>query len=92
MKKLHFTIILLLFSAGLFAQAPEGLNYQAIARNSLGVALVSQNISVRFTISDSIGTNVYYEETHNVTTNALGLFTLNVGSGAVVSGTFSSIN
>jgi uncharacterized protein (TIGR02145 family) len=50
-------------------------------------------VKVRFSIRDSIATGaIKYQETHNPTTSALGLFSVNVGMGTVVSGTFSGIN
>jgi uncharacterized protein (TIGR02145 family) len=75
------------------AQAPQGIPYQAIARNASGQAIASTAVKVRFSIRDSIATGaIKYQETHNPTTSALGLFSVNVGMGTVVSGTFSGIN
>ena len=84
----------ILFTTGMaLAQAPQGIPYQAVARNSSGVILVSQPIMVRFTIHDNTaGGSTVYQETFNPTTTAQGLFNVNVGTGSVVSGTFSSIN
>jgi hypothetical protein len=75
------------------AQAPQGIPYQAIARNASGVAIANTAVKVRFSIRDSLATGaIKYQETHNPTTSALGLFSVNVGMGTVVSGTFSGIN
>jgi uncharacterized protein (TIGR02145 family) len=75
------------------AQVPQGIPYQAIARNSSGVAIANTAVKVRFSIRDSIATGaIKYQETHNPTTSALGLFSVNVGMGTVVSGSFSGIN
>ena len=90
-----FTIVLFLLSTyyKTQAQAPQGIPYQAIARNASGVAIASTAVKVRFSIRDSIATGaIKYQETHNRTTSALGLFSVNVGMGTVVSGTFSGIN
>ena len=77
----------------LYAQAPQGIPYQAIARNASGQAIANTAVKVRFSIRDSIATGaIKYQETHNPTTSALGLFSVNVGMGTVVSGTFSGIN
>ena len=55
--------------------------------------MVSTNISIRISIKDITATGTtLYSETHSATTNQFGLFTLPVGSGTVVSGTFASIN
>lgn len=74
------------------AQAPQKFNYQAIARNNAGVELANQAVGIRVSILDGgpSGTLVY-QETHTKTTNAYGLFTLEVGGGSVVSGNFASI-
>jgi uncharacterized protein (TIGR02145 family) len=81
------------FSQKTSAQAPQGIPYQAIARNASGVAIENTAVKVRFSIRDSIATGaIKYQETHNPTTSALGLFSVNVGMGTVVSGTFSGIN
>jgi len=81
----------ILSTASLFAQAPQGLNYQAVARNSAGAILQNRNVSIRFTITNDNGGPILYQETQSASTNQFGLFTLNVGNGTPVSGTFSSI-
>ncbi len=76
-----------------FAQAPQGIPYQAIARNSSSGIITNHAISVRFTIHDSSSTGgAVYQETFSPTTNAVGLFNVNVGTGSVTIGTFSNIN
>lgn len=93
MKIIFTTLFILLISNFAFSQSPQGIPYQAVARNSSGNILVSQPIRLRFTLHDSIATGtIVYRETFSLTTNTLGLFNVNVGLGAVVSGTFSSIN
>ena len=96
MRKLFFlisTFTLLLISVFSFAQAPpEGINYQAVARDTSGKPISnSVNLSVRFTIWDSItGGATLFTEIHNsVNTNRYGLFTLVIGSISTTS--FTSI-
>ncbi len=75
------------------AQAPNAIPYQAAARNSSGAILATANISVRFTIRDAVATgSIVYRETHNITTSSQGLFSVNVGQGTVVAGSFTHIN
>jgi hypothetical protein len=77
-------------SAG--AQAPQKFNYQAIARNNAGTELSNQAIGIRISVLDGSSTGtLVYQETQTKTTNAYGLFTLEVGAGTVVSGTFANI-
>jgi hypothetical protein len=93
MKNLLILYILLTVPFEGHAELPQGIPYQAIARNSSGNILVNQNIRVRFTVRDSVATGtIKYQETFNPTTNTLGLFNVNVGMGTVVSGTFTGIN
>ncbi len=91
--KVLVSILILFWAARVEAQSPQGIPYQAIARNASGVAIANTAVKVRFSIRDSIATGaIKYQETHNPTTSALGLFSVNVGMGTVVSGTFSGIN
>lgn len=76
-----------------FAQVPQALNYQAVARNAAGVIVGNQNVSVRFSVHDgSPSGSIVYSETHTTPTNQFGLFTVGLGTGTVVSGTFAGIN
>lgn len=76
-----------------YSQAPNLLNYQAVARSSNGNAITNQLISVRFTVKDgSITGTIVYQERDTATTNQFGLFTTQIGGGTVLSGTFSGIN
>ena len=46
MKKLLLTGILLLCTVLSFAQAPQGFNYQAVARDAAGAALTNQTVQI----------------------------------------------
>jgi hypothetical protein len=93
LQLLAISLFTINFALTTSAQAPQGIPYQAIARNVSGVAIANTAVKVRFSIRDSIATGaIKYQETHNPTTSALGLFSVNVGMGTVVSGTFSGIN
>lgn len=94
MKKLLFiTTFCLLITTALNAQVPQSIKYQGIARNASGAALNSQTISVRITIRDNSAAGpIVYQESHSTTTNPYGLYNLNLGTGTVLSGTFSAIN
>jgi hypothetical protein len=93
MKKIIIISLLLFSFSFINAQVPQGIPYQAIARNGQGQPLASTNVKVRFSILDSTATGAaVYVESHNTTTSAVGLFTANVGMGTASIGTFSSIN
>ncbi len=92
MRTLIFLILVLVFTNTIYAQIPQSLNYQAVARNNQGVALSNQTIRIRLSIVR--GFNTLYTETRQVTTNLLGLFNVQIGSpGATsTSGVFGDIN
>ncbi len=93
MKKLSTLFLLGIFVFEIAnAQAPQGMNYQAVARNTTGTVLQNQAVGLRFTIRDgSMSGNIVYRETQTDTTNQFGLFTVVIGNGSVVNGNFSSI-
>jgi hypothetical protein len=92
-KQLLLAAFSLLMATGMKAQIPQSIKYQGIARNSAGLALNNQVISVRITIRDNSAAGpVVYQENHNTTTSPYGLYNLNLGTGSVLQGTFSAIN
>jgi len=94
MRKIIFTLFgLLIFSVGIFAQAPQSINYQAVVRDTTGVVISNQSISLRISIlRDSISGADVYSEIHNVTSNSLGLVSIAIGNGQLISGDFAGIN
>jgi hypothetical protein len=92
MKSTILILFAFVFTLSSFAQVPQKFNYQAVVRNNTGVIITNQNISVKAEILDSNINSVLYSETHAVTTNAQGLFSLQVGSGIVKSGLFVNID
>ena len=90
MKKIITTLFAIAAFATLYAQVPQGFNYQAVVRNAAGQLMVNRSVGVRISIiqSSETGTVVYQQESP-VTTNANGLFTLIVGDN---SNEFAAIN
>ena len=94
MKKLNKLILIafLFFYNFLSAQAPEGVNYQAVIRNGLGNLVTNTNIAIRVQLKQFTTTgSIVYQERHTVTTTSQGLVNLVIGSGTVQLGTFSAI-
>ncbi|NNF02506.1 MAG: hypothetical protein HKN22_07455, partial [Bacteroidia bacterium] len=88
-----FTISIILISVELHAQAPDGLNYQAVARDASGNLISNQNIDVRFIIKQTTSSGAtIYEESHATSTNQYGLFSLVIGNGSAMTGNFSTID
>ena len=86
-------LLILFFPLIFLAQAPESMNYQAVIRDGSGDLVASQQVGLRIKIlqGSATGSSVY-EETYSPTTNAFGLVNLQLGTGTVQSGTFSSID
>jgi uncharacterized protein (TIGR02145 family) len=86
---MRFSLLLIftLFSVFLNAQAPALIPYQAVARDAAGQALNNATINARFTIHDGAATGaVVWQELQTVTTTALGLFTVQLGSSVALTG------
>ncbi len=83
----------MMFIGSLFSQGPNAFKYQSVVRDLSGNTINNQSVSFRLSIlqGTASGTNVY-SETHNVTTNNFGLANLNIGSGTVISGSFTGIS
>jgi hypothetical protein len=85
------TFTLLLYNVN--AQAPNGFNYQGIARDQAGQLITSHAISCRVSILDQTPTGTeLYIETQSATTSNAGLFSFIIGNGTIVTGTFNAIN
>ena len=69
------------------------MNYQAVIRDGSGNIVASQSVGIRIDIlqGSASGTSVY-QETFTTTTNAYGSIAIQIGTGTVVSGTFSTID
>ncbi len=93
MKKLFSIVAAVLITAGVFAQSPEKMSYQAVIRNNSNALVTNTSVGMKISIlqGSASGTEVYVE-TQTPTTNVNGLVSIEIGSGTVVSGTFSSID
>lgn len=84
---------ILSFSITTFAQAPEKMNYQGVARDGSGNILADQSIGLEIKIHSSSGVGpIVYDEIHTTITNQFGLFNIQIGTGNIQSGTFSNID
>ncbi len=78
--------------AGLLAQAPEKMSYQAVVRDGLNKLITNHAVGMRISIirTSAIGT-VVYKETQTPTSNLNGLVTIEIGTGTTTD-VFSSID
>ena len=92
-KKIKLIIGIIIISFASLAQSPESMNYQAVIRNSSGTLIANQSVGIRIKIlQGSANGSAVYNETFSPTTNTYGMVSLQIGTGSVVSGTFSSID
>ena len=93
MKKIFTLLAAIFITASVFAQTPEKMSYQAVVRNGTDALIKNTQVGMQISIlQGSITGTPVYEETQTPTTNANGLVSIEIGSGTVVSGTFSTID
>lgn len=99
MKK-HISIlaVIVVFSVLLLprhalTQSPEKMSYQAVIRDFTNTLITNQTIGMQISILQGSPNGIpVYVEHHNPLTNANGLVSLEIGTGTIVSGSFSSID
>ncbi|MFO8234641.1 MAG: fibrobacter succinogenes major paralogous domain-containing protein [Bacteroidales bacterium] len=93
MKKLYFSILFTIITLIINSQAPQNFNYQAIVRDASGNEKSNQAVGVQISIlhGSASGTAVYVER-FTPATNDYGLINIQIGTGDVQSGSFSTID
>lgn len=82
MKKLFITLFILSCCFCSYSQfSDKGFSFQGYAVDGDGLAIASKNITVKFTLSQSIGGSLTYTEEHTLTTDVYGVFSATVGEG-----------
>lgn len=93
MKHIFKILMLIALPISLFSQAPQKMSYQAVIRNTNGQLISNSLIGTQVSIRQISPTGVViYRETHSDSTNTNGLISLEIGSGSIISGSFSSID
>src|SRR5688572_28094820 len=91
-KGAFFILALLVYSLAGAQQVPQGIKYQAVARDNSGAILANQNINLIVTLVDSAqGGTLRFQENHKVATNQFGLFNITIGNGVNKIYTLSNI-
>ena len=89
----RFIFLISITSSIIQAQVPQAVNYQAVARTASGAVMPNQSVNLRLSIRDLTSTGaIEYQEIDTTTTNQFGLFSIAIGTGSVVQGSFSSID
>ena len=84
------TVGALLLTLSSFAQAPEKMSYQAVIRDASNALVTNQQVGMQISILQ--GSTAVYEETQTPTSNTNGLVSLEIGTGTVISGSFTAID
>jgi len=93
MKRAVLSLIILAVCIIITAQVPESFNYQAVVRDASNSPITDQEVSFRISIlKGSVLGSEEYVESHNTSTNSLGLVNLAIGDGTVESGDFTAID
>ncbi len=80
MKQLFTIVAAVLFTAGVFAQTPQKMSYQAVIRNGSNTPVTNTQIGMQISIlQGSVSGTVVYTETQTPTTNANGLVSIEIG-------------
>ncbi|HOG19339.1 MAG TPA: hypothetical protein PKW37_02705, partial [Salinivirgaceae bacterium] len=75
------------------AQTPEKISYQAVIRNSNDQLVANTQVKMRISIlKNSASGTVVYSETQAPTSNANGLVSVEIGTGTLFSGNFTTID
>jgi hypothetical protein len=92
-KPIVYVFACVLAVSTLYAQTiPQGMRYQAVARDLSGQIIANQAIDLRIQLQhDASSYQLYYSEVHRVVTNQFGLFSLVIGEGTVEQGSFKDI-
>ena len=94
MNKIYSCLLIGLFSIGMAqAQAPSKFSYQAVVRDASGALINKSPVGIQISLykNATSGTAVYVER-HTANSNANGLISIEIGSGTLQSGNFSTID
>ncbi len=81
MKKTFYILFALGLFNGVCAQNNKGIHFQGIARSESGMIIAKKQITLRISIlTDTLSSNIEYQEIKSVTTNVLGLFYTDIGA------------
>ena len=91
--KFLFIFLSLFVSTLLFSQAPQGINYQAVMRNSSSNLVINTTVAIRVQIRQGSATGtIVYQERQSIISSSQGLINMVIGAGTAQTGTFNAIN
>lgn len=95
--KRNYVLLAMAFALGMLntvlAQSRNYINYQGVARDVDGQLMEQEDLTIGVKLRFGSATApLAYEESHNLTTDANGVFSLQIGKGDVVSGSYAGLN
>lgn len=82
MKRIFTILAAVLFTASLFAQAPQKMSYQSVVRDASDNLVINQTVGMQISIlQGSLSGTVVYSEMQTPTTNDNGLLSIEFGGG-----------
>ena len=91
----YLLIFFIFITSFVSAQVPQTINYQGILRNASGQAVSTKTINVQVSITSDKTFSIsklLYSERFTVITNEFGTYSISIGYGKPVSGTFNGID
>lgn len=91
--RFFITLAIIFFYCYIWAQGvPQGINYQAVARDIKGVPMANQEINLKISLlAGDAGGKTVYTETHAIQSGELGMFSLVIGKGQPLRGNFTQV-
>ncbi|TYB76451.1 hypothetical protein [Bizionia myxarmorum] len=83
--KTKLTLLFIMFIT-MISFAQNGINYKALIKDDLGNVVANDLIQIQFKILEGAAQTIVYSESHSPTTDANGTVIVNIGEGALVSG------
>jgi acetyltransferase-like isoleucine patch superfamily enzyme len=91
-KIILFIVFIALSTSFAFSQSvPQGMRYQAVARDESGKTIDNEMVLLQISLRAGEKGDILFTERHEVTTNQLGLFSITIGEGKAIKGEFASI-
>ena len=93
MSKIYLFFTAILLTNIVSAQAPQKMSYQAVVRNEANALVINQQVGIQISLMQgSVSGDVVFVETHTPSTNENGLFSIEIGSGTLFSGSMTTID
>ena len=93
MRKIYLFFVVILVTNIVSAQAPKKMSYQAVVRNEANALVINQQVGLQISLlQGSVSGDVVFVEIHTPSTNENGLFSIEIGSGTLFSGSMTTID